>query len=94
MADEPHSGGSGNGDGGGDEPAEKVSAERMAIRRLRDSLREAVVALTELEERIDRAPSEHRSGLLRAAAAFSGVVGVVGHDARRELLIMDGRYPY
>jgi hypothetical protein len=94
MTDEPHDGGNGNGDGGGKEPTGKVSAERMAIRRLRDSLRDAVVALTELEERIDAAPTEHRSGMLRAAAAFSGVVGVVGHDTRRELLKMEGKYPF
>ena len=92
MADEPHDGGDGNGGGGGGKGKPTgVSAERMAIRRLRDALREAVVALTELEERIDVAPPEHRSGMLRAAAAFAGPGIILPGLGRAHNVALSGR---
>ena len=85
MANEPVGEG-GNGEG--------PTPQRLAIRRLRDEVRETLIALDELEARIDLAPPEHVDGLLRSAARFSGYLGVLGHDTRRELLALAGLYPY
>lgn len=76
-----------------DETDINASPERLAIRRLRDTLREAIAVIDELEARIDHAPKEHRDGLLKSASRFSGYIGVVGHDTRRELLALMGLYP-
>jgi hypothetical protein len=70
------------------------SIERMAIRRVRDSLREVDDALREVEERIDIAPAEHRRGIVRAAALALGLHGDICHEVRREILELEGLYPF
>lgn len=70
------------------------SIERMAIRRARDSCRALVDALGELEQAIDVAPEASRRGIVKGVALLCGDAGMVLHEVRRELLSMEGLYPW
>jgi hypothetical protein len=65
----------------------------VAVRRLRDALREADRALGELEAAI-AIPSTVPRATVRAAIIYLGDVGDIAHVCRHELTAIFGGFPY
>jgi hypothetical protein len=74
--------------------ARALSIEQLAIRRVRDSLREADSALAELDALLSGVPAISRESIIRGACYVLGELGDVSHEVRRELLKIFGLYPF
>lgn len=70
------------------------SPEVLAIRRVRDSLREIDDALGAAESVLAGAPAISREGIVRATVLTLGELGDVAHEVRHELLELHALYPY
>jgi hypothetical protein len=68
--------------------------ELMAIRRVRDALREVDGALAQVEAMLAGTPAISRESIARSACLALGELGEVSHEVRREILSMFGLYPW